>query len=30
MTNEKIEKIEEFDTNDFDYTSSIYTFLEKN
>ena len=29
MTNEKVEKIEEFDTNDFDYTSSIYAFLQK-
>lgn len=29
MTNEKLEKIEEFDTNDFDYTSSIYAFLQK-
>ena len=26
MTNEKIE---EFDTNDFDYKSSIYAFLQK-
>lgn len=29
MTNEKVEKIEELDTNDFDYTSSIYAFLQK-
>jgi len=29
MTNEKQEKIEELDTNDFDYTSSIYAFLQK-
>ena len=29
MTNERIEKIEELDTNDFDYTSSIYAFLQK-
>ena len=29
MTNEKVEKIEEFDTNDFDYTSSIYAFLQR-
>lgn len=29
MTNEKAEKIEELDTNDFDYTSSIYAFLQK-
>lgn len=29
MTNEKVEKIEELDTSDFDYTSSIYAFLQK-
>ena len=29
MTNEKVEKIEELNTNDFDYTSSIYAFLQK-
>ncbi|HSQ97341.1 MAG TPA: hypothetical protein VLL98_01335 [Rickettsiales bacterium] len=29
MTNEKQEKIEDLDTNDFDYTSSIYAFLQK-
>lgn len=29
MTNQKQEKIEELDTNDFDYTSSIYAFLQQ-
>ena len=28
MTNQKQEKIEELDTNDFDYTSAIYAFLQ--
>jgi hypothetical protein len=29
MTNQKQEKIEELDTQDFDYTSSIYVFLQQ-
>jgi hypothetical protein len=29
MTNQKQEKIEELDTQDFDYTSSIYVFLQR-
>jgi hypothetical protein len=29
MTNQKQEKIEELDTQDFDYTSAIYVFLQR-